>query len=112
MVEFDLSKITGREPPLETDEDRENELAALRERVAWFEEQADALRRYMEAKPPQTQAVLAVVVAMSIDSVKREALKASASAGTTHHDPNCDTLDPIIRTKPCNCQRPSAGTTP
>lgn len=38
MVEFDLSKITGREPPLETDEDRANELAALRERVAIAED--------------------------------------------------------------------------
>ena len=37
MNDFDLSKITGNEPPLVTDDDKDAEIAALRERLAELE---------------------------------------------------------------------------
>ena len=62
MADFDLSKITGREPPLVTDDERDaeiaylsdvvanrdRELAALRARVAELEADAAGFHKVME----------------------------------------------------------------
>lgn len=64
MADFDLSKITGREPPLVTDDERDaeiaylsdvvanrdRELAALRARVAELEADAERLN-WLQANP-------------------------------------------------------------
>lgn len=48
MVEFDLSKITGREPPIETDEDMMNALADALGDADALRTERDALRAEVE----------------------------------------------------------------
>lgn len=111
MVEFDLSKITGREPPLKTDDDLpcacewnaagepvglcaahqsklDDELAALRERVAELE--ADATRyRWLTAdlnRPERTKRneILGRMAVLSHSAASRDidaAMQTYASAG-------------------------------
>ncbi len=50
-------------------------VAQLHEALAWYGERAQALRRYLEAKPPKVQAMTAVVTELGLDGGKRAALE-------------------------------------
>lgn len=95
MADFDLSKITGREPPLVTDDERDaeiaylsdvvanrdRELAALRARVAALERAADNVIRcntfgcafpHPSFCPAQCQADQALRAALRLSGNKSE----------------------------------------
>lgn len=76
MADFDLSKITGREPPLVTDDERDAEIAYLSDVVTNLDRELAALR----ARVAELEAALRAVAARLDQPVFRGDEKAGSAA--------------------------------
>lgn len=59
----------------------EQRLEAAAAALAWYEEKATAMARYMDAKPPMAEAMTAVCAELALDNGRRAALAAGGQVG-------------------------------